>query len=75
MLDVKEVIVKIMANYDLRTAAKNAGVPLWAIADALHISEPTMTRKLRRELPEKEKQQMLGIIKHLAMEESDNAEI
>lgn len=67
--------MKNSANYDLRTAAKNAGVPLWAIADALHISEPTMTRKLRRELPEKQKQQMFGIIEHLAMEESDDAEI
>lgn len=33
--------MKNQANFDLRTAAKNAGVPLWAIADALHISEPT----------------------------------
>ena len=32
--------MKKPANFDLRTAAKNAGVPLWAIADALHISEP-----------------------------------
>ena len=67
--------MKKTANCDLRTAAKNAGVPLWTIADVLHISEPTMTRKLRRELPEKEKQQMLGIIEHLAMEESGDAEI
>ena len=34
--------MKKPANFDLRTAAKNAGVPLWAIADALHISEPTL---------------------------------
>ena len=27
--------MKKPANFDLRTAAKNAGVPLWAIADAL----------------------------------------
>lgn len=67
--------MKIAANYDLRTAAKNAGVPLWAIADVLHISEPTMTRKLRRELPEKEKQQVFGIIEQLAKEaETDDAE-
>lgn len=64
-----------MANQDLRNAAKSAGVPLWKIADALRVSEPTMTRKLRRELPEKEKQQMLRIIEHLAVGESDNAEI
>lgn len=60
--------MKITANYDLRTAAKNAGVPLWAIADVLHISEPTMTRKLRRELDEDEKARILGIISALAKE-------
>lgn len=63
--------MKISENYDLRTAAKNAGVPLWAIADALHISEPTMTRKLRRELGETEKRNILDIISVLAKEERD----
>ena len=60
--------MKKPANCDLRTAAKNAGVPLWAIADVLHISEPTMTRKLRRELDEDEKARLLGIISALAKE-------
>lgn len=60
--------MKITANYDLRTAAKNASVPLWAVADALHISEPTMTRKLRRELDEEEKARILDIISALAKE-------
>ena len=65
-----------MANQDLRNAAKSAGVPLWTIADALHISEPTMTRKLRLELPESEKQRLLKIIEQLAKEvEADDAEI
>lgn len=63
-----------MENMNLRRTAKAAKVPLWRIAEVLGISEPTMTRKLRRELPEKEKQQILGIIEHLAMEESINAE-
>ena len=67
--------MKNTANQDLRKAARDSGVPLWAIADVLHISEPTMTRKLRRELPEKEKQQMFGIIEQLAKEaETDDAE-
>ncbi|MEE0366793.1 MAG: hypothetical protein UD575_18270 [Oscillospiraceae bacterium] len=67
--------MKNTANQDLRNAAKAAKVPLWRIAEKLGCSEPTMTRKLRRELPEKQKQQMFGIIEHLAMEESDDAEI
>lgn len=64
-----------MENITLRRAAKAAKVPLWRIAEALGISEPTMTRKLRRELSEKEKQQMLGFIEQLAKEvETDDAE-
>lgn len=63
-----------MENMNLRRTAKAAKVPLWRIAEVLGISEATMTRKLRRELPEKEKQQILGIIELLAMEESNNAE-
>lgn len=64
-----------MGNMDLRRTAKAAKVPLWRVAEVLGISEPTMTRKLRRELPEKEKQQMFGIIEQLAKEaETDDAE-
>ena len=63
--------MKKPANFDLRTAAKNAGVPLWAIADALHISEPTMTRKLRRELGETDKRKILDIISELAQVDRD----
>ena len=62
------------ANRELRNAAKAAKVPLWRIAEKLGCSEPTMTRKLRRELPEEGKQQMLGIIEHLAMEGRDEGE-
>lgn len=64
-----------MKNQALRQAAKAAKVQLWRIAEALGISEPTMTRKLRRELPENEKQQMIKIIEQLAKEaETDDAE-
>ena len=64
-----------MKNQALRQAAKAAKVPLWRIAEVLGVSEPTMTRKLRRELPENEKQQMLKIVEQLAKEaETDDAE-
>ena len=43
-----------MENMNLRRTAKAAKVPLWRIAEVLGISEPTMTRKLRRELDEDE---------------------
>lgn len=50
-------------NNDLRTAAKNKGVPLWKIAKAAGISEATMTRKLRTELSKEEKARFLDLIK------------
>ena len=57
-----------MENMNLRRTAKAAKVPLWRIAEVLGISEPTMTRKLRRELDEDERARILGIISALAKE-------
>ena len=55
----------VKENQDIRNVARKAGVPLWRIADALGVSEPTMTRRLRRELPEIEKQRILEIIEQI----------
>ena len=49
-------------NLDVRAAAKKAGVYLYDIAYQLGISEPTMTRMLRRELPADKKQQLFKTI-------------
>ena len=57
-----------MKNKEIREKAKKLGVRLWQIADKLGISEPTMTRKLRRELEDGEKQKILNIIDELAKE-------
>lgn len=54
-----------MTNTDIRLKAKENGVPLWKIADKLNISEPTMTRKLRKELSDEEKTKIIGIIAEL----------
>ena len=62
-----------MQNLELRKAAKAAGIPLWRIADAIGVGEATMTRKLRHELPENEKKQLLNLIKQLARE-GENAD-
>lgn len=56
------------ANLQLRRTAKANGVTLWRIADKLGVSEPTLSRKLRYELPEDEKQRILDIITELAEE-------
>ncbi len=61
-----------MCNADIRTAAKQSGVFLYAIADKLGISEPTMTRLMRRELPEEKKSQLKAIIAELAAEQHND---
>lgn len=54
-----------MSNIMIRATAKKAGVPLWRVAKELHYSEATMTRKLRSELPENERELILDIIMRL----------
>lgn len=58
----------MLANTDIRTTAKEKKVRFWEVAEYLKISEPTMTRKLRRELPDSEKQEIFKIIDELAAE-------
>lgn len=57
-----------MCNQELRTYAKEKGVCLWQVAQALGISEPTMTRRMRRELSQQDKQAMRDIVDALAAE-------
>lgn len=56
----------MLANTDIRETAKERGIRLWEVAEHLKISEPTMTRKLRKELPRAEKQRILQIIDEIA---------
>lgn len=58
------------ANLDIRAAAKSASVRMWEIADHLKISEPSITRKLRHELPQAEKDRIFSIIEEIAKEEN-----
>jgi len=57
-----------MANMDIRLMARGAGVPLWKIAQALGISEPTMTRKFRNKFSDTEKAKIREIITELKKE-------
>jgi len=47
--------------------AKAHEVPFWKICEELKISEPTLTRKLRKELTEEEKGPIKKIIQRLAV--------
>lgn len=61
----------MLKNYSIRVAAKERGVRLWEVADRLGISEPSMTRKLRRELSDNEKIELLDIIDQIAAERAE----
>lgn len=54
------------ANQNIRMYAAARGVRLWQIAEALGIADCNFSRKLRKELPEDEKQKIFGIIEELA---------
>lgn len=53
-------------NQDIRAYAKSKAVRLYEVADKLHISEPTMTRKMRYELPQEEKDCIFKAIDNIA---------
>lgn len=55
-------------NNHIRRAARVAGVPLWAVAAELDISEPTLMRWLRVPLPQDRENQVMAAIDHLAKE-------
>lgn len=59
------------ANADVKAAAKQAGIYLYNVADRLKISENTLTRRLRRELPVEEKEKIKSIIAELAAEKAN----
>ncbi len=56
----------MLANADVREMAQAKGVRLWEIADRLRISDPTMTRKLRKELTPREKEFYFNLIDDIA---------
>lgn len=55
-------------NQDIRNTAKKSGIKLWQIAEKLGIWDATLSKKLRKELPQEEKDKILGIIAELAKE-------
>ena len=57
-----------LRNVEVRQAAKEAGIKLWEIAEAIGCADATFSRKLRRELPVDERKVIMEIIHHLAEE-------
>ena len=51
-----------MKNEMIRKALKDSGMKQWELAEMLGISEFTLSRKLRNELPQEEKDRILNLI-------------
>ena len=49
-------------NQDIRNAVEENGFKLWELAEALGIYDGNLSRKLRRELPNDQKQYILKTI-------------
>ncbi|MGN0171192.1 MAG: hypothetical protein ACI39E_00240 [Acutalibacteraceae bacterium] len=56
------------ANQQIRQAAKEKGVFFWQIGKALGVTETTIVRRLREELPIVERNKVLQIINEIAAE-------
>lgn len=57
------------ANETIRKAAERKGIKLWQIADRMGMADSNFCRKLRKELSDAEREQVLTIIDELAAEE------
>ena len=58
-----------MKNQDIRELSMTAKVPLWRIASELGVCDMTLTRRLRHELSETDKQKIRNISADLATKE------
>lgn len=58
-----------MANKDIKLAAAGAGVRMWQIADELGIRDCNLSRKLRHEISDDEKERIFTIIEKLSKQE------
>lgn len=55
-------------NESVRRAARAAGVPFWAVAAKLQVSEATLTRWLRVPLSEEKERRILAAIAEMEKE-------
>ena len=51
-----------MTNQSIRIALIQNDVRLYELAAALHVSEATMSRKMREEMPEEEQKRIVNVI-------------
>lgn len=63
-----------MANQAIRKQAQEKGVPMWALASEMGVSENTLYRRMRFELPQVEQEKYLKAIDTLCERASGAAE-
>jgi len=56
-------------NKDIRKMARRAGIPMWKIAVEMGVSENSLFRWLRRELPVERRAKIIEIIKKYEQED------
>ena len=61
-------------NMDIKSRAKNKGVYLWEVADKLGVIDCNFSRKLRKELPQDEKEKIFNIIDQIAAKKENAAD-
>lgn len=54
------------ANHEIRNECRKHNIKLWELAEWIGVSESTMTRKLRFELPSEQREHILRMIYKLA---------
>ena len=64
----------IKKNQDLRDACKEKNVNFWQVAERLKIAESSLSKKMRHELSERKKREILDIIEKIGEEEKEDDE-
>lgn len=59
------------SNQIIRDYARSKGVYLYEVAEVLNISEPTITRRLRVEMSDDEKRDIIAIIDRIAVDHAE----
>ena len=59
-------------NNEIRSKAKEKGIKLWEVAEALKMQDSAFSRKLRYELTEEEKTKILSLIDEIAERRVNN---
>lgn len=64
VVDIRKEVI-FLTNAEIRAKMAYNGIKQYMVAESLGITETSMSRKLRKELPETEKNRILSVIEEL----------